>query len=141
MYSASASRPQAARNDTPTILVIEDNTPNRLLTSAMLKNARYTCHCAKTIEQGRKVLQDGDVHLVVCDLYFNGSPADTLALLADMRAAPLFAHIPVIIATGDPSDVTRQMVMAAGAAGIIIKPYEEEKLITLVKQCLGEKQA
>lgn len=141
MHSASAYPPHAAQSGAPTILVIEDDASNRLLTNMMLHKARYTCRAEKSIELGRKALQDGGVHLVVCDLYFDKSPAATLALLADMRANPLFARIPVIIATGDHSDDTRRQVMAAGAAGILIKPFEEPELLVLVKQCLDTKLA
>lgn len=141
MFSASAYQPQAVQSDTPTILVIEDDMGNRLLTSKMLSSASYACRCAPTIEEGRKALQDGGIELVVSDLIFDDSPTAALALLADMRANAALAHIPVIIMTGKRSEETGRQVMAAGAAGIIIKPYPRENLITLVKQCLDKKLA
>lgn len=141
MSSASSHQPQTAQKGSPTILVIDDDAGNLLLTSMMLKNANYTCRSEKSIEQGRQALQDGGIDLVVSDLLFDGSPEATLRLLADMRADPILARIPVIVTTGRRSEEARHQILAAGAADIITKPFNKGDLLPIVKQCLDKKQA
>ena len=141
MFSASDYDPHTAPSDTFTILVIEDDSGNRLLTCMTLKTANYVCHCASSIEEGRDILHGGGIDLVISDLMFEQSPAAALALLEDMRADPDLARIPVIVATGERSTETKRSVMALGAAGVLTKPYSRGDLLTLVRQCLDGKQA
>ena len=141
MFSASKYDPHAAPSDSLTILVIEDDSGNRLLTRMTLNTANYVCHCASSIEEGRDILHGGGVDLVVSDLMFDQSPAAALGLLEDMRADPVLARIPVIVATGERSTEIQRHVMALGAAGVLTKPYPREDLLALVRQCLDGKQA
>lgn len=63
---------------------------------------------------------------------------DGMALLHRIKADPRFSGIPVIMQTaaGDPEQVREGL--AAGAHYYLVKPYERESLLTIVRGALGD---
>lgn len=123
----------ATTEDTPTILLIEDNAANLRVTRETLLGANYRCVCARSSEEGWKALLEGHIQLVISDLSLGAG-----ALLARMRANPRFAHIPFIIASGERRNDVVQSVMEAGANAYLTKPYPPRLLLTNIKECLAQ---
>lgn len=129
--SASDASPEA-----PAILVIENHPANRMSFEMLLRIERFRCAACATSEAGWKELQSSAFDLVIADL-----GAGALDLMARMRADTAFAHIPVIVVTGDRDEWARQAARDAGAAAYFLKPVQNDKLLTEVRRCLDSGSA
>jgi two-component system OmpR family response regulator len=63
--------------------------------------------------------------------------ADGFHILARLRAHKLFAHVPVIMLTGEATRGAVIRGIAGGASGYVTKPFEAEALMRAVRTCLG----
>lgn len=125
------------KKEPQTVLIIEDNPANRVIAEQMLDVANYRCISHSNIEDGWGALQGGGVNVVLTDLH-----VDARTLIERMRADPLTAAIPVIIATGsDSGDAKLRAALNAGAATHITKPFSMQELLDSVAQCLEDKNA
>lgn len=125
------------KNESPRVLIIEDNPDNCLIVEQMLGVANYRHISHDNIVDGWGALQGGDVNVVLTDLH-----VDARTLIERMRADPLTAAIPVIIATGAGNrDDALRAAMNAGANSLITKPFSMQELLDAVEQCLKVKEA
>jgi DNA-binding NtrC family response regulator len=122
---------------TPTILIIDDDPDNQALLEMTLRANHLGCIAVESIEEGWQAIQQGIISLVVSDL-----DVDALTLIERMRADPLTASIPVIIASGEPRVERLQAAIDAGASSrYFTKPFAYVDLVSHVRQCLANKSA
>jgi len=62
---------------------------------------------------------------------------DGLELIKAIRANPDTKFLPVIMLTTESQDDKKQAGKAAGATGWIVKPFNPEQLIAVVRKILG----
>lgn len=113
------------------ILVIENHPANRMSFEMLLRIEQFRCTARATAEAGWQELQNGAFDLVIADL-----GAGALDLMAKMRANHDFAHIPVIVVTGDREEQAQQQARDAGAAAYLLKPTPNDTLLAEVRRCL-----
>lgn len=75
------------------------------------------------------------VHLVVTDL--NMPNLDGIGLIRGIRANPAYKGIPILMLTTESQDAKKQEGRAAGATGWIVKPFNPQQLLAVIRKVLG----
>ena len=126
------------------ILVIDDNEAFRASISDLLEGVGYYVATAADGEDGVKQFSDAPFDLVVCDLIMPRK--DGLETISDvLKIAPT---TPIISTTGysdprSPVDVKALQgsylaaAQALGATHTLIKPFDPDEFLALVRQCLA----
>ena len=117
-----------------TILTVDDSKSIRQMVSFTLQQAGYQVLEA---EDGQDALTKlgPQVKLVLSDL--NMPNLDGIGLIKEIRANPGTKFLPVIMLTTESQDEKKQAGRAAGATGWIVKPFNPEQLLAVVKKVLG----
>ncbi|HEX8733125.1 MAG TPA: response regulator [Ktedonobacterales bacterium] len=140
MLSASAQI-QPPHRSIATILLIDENALNSQLTEMTLTGARYRVRTTSSPAGGEKIILSGGIHAVVAHLSAHGAITQTIEFLTRLRATPATTRLPVIIVTGERQPEVLASVKAAGASAILKRPYHQQELLDLIKQCLEDTQA
>jgi len=77
--------------------------------------------------------------LVILDVMLPGRTG--LELVADIKADPQLAALPVLIVTSEGKNSILDGLLAAGAANVYTKPFSPTMLIDRVRELLGETPA
>ncbi len=119
------------------VLIIDDNADiAKALEVALGLHDIDTCH-ADCPQQGLELVREGSIDLVIQDMNFTEdttSGKEGVALFHDIRQ--LDADLPIILLTAWTDLETAVKLVRAGAADYMGKPWDEEKLITTVKNLL-----
>lgn len=62
---------------------------------------------------------------------------DGLTLIKSLRAMPQYKTVPILMLTTESSDAMKQQGRTAGATGWLVKPFDPQKLIEVVKKVIG----
>ncbi len=117
------------------ILTVDDSISMRQMISFTLKDAGY--QVTEAVDG-----QDGiaKAHKEAFDLIFtdqNMPNIDGLTFIQMLRDLPLHAKTPILMLTTEASDEMKKMGRAAGATGWLVKPFDPQKLLDVVKKVLG----
>ncbi len=117
-----------------TILTVDDSKSIRQMVSFTLQQAGYTVIEA---EDGQDALAKitGDVKMVLSDL--NMPNMNGIELIKAIRANPSYKFLPVIMLTTESQGDIKAQGRAAGATGWIVKPFNPDQLLGVVKKVLG----
>jgi signal transduction histidine kinase len=115
----------------PTILVVDDESAFRQGVQAMLQRFGYETIEASSAKDGLRLARSHQPSLIVSDVAMTSD--DGFALLADLRASPMTATIPVILMSGERDGEKARRSMALGADDFLEKPFKAEWLIETVK--------
>jgi two-component system, chemotaxis family, chemotaxis protein CheY len=118
-----------------TILAVDDSASIRQLVSFTLKDAGYQAIEAVNGQDALTKLKGAMVHMVVTDL--NMPNMDGLEFIHALRRIPAYRFIPIVMLTTESQMEKKQAGKAAGATGWIVKPFQPEQLIAVVKRVLG----
>jgi DNA-binding response OmpR family regulator len=118
------------------ILIIEDDPDVRLGYHLRLKADNYDTFFAAdaltSIAEARKHQPD----VIILDL---GLPAgDGFVVMERLKTNTHLAVIPVIVVSGRDPHANRERALRAGAKAFLQKPVDNEKLLSAIRQCLGE---
>ncbi|HEX8987345.1 MAG TPA: response regulator [Rhodocyclaceae bacterium] len=118
-----------------TILAIDDSASIRQMVAFTLKSSGYEIVEAVDgvdgLEKARSIAAD----LVLTDQNMPGM--DGLALIRALRALPEYGAVPILMLTTESSDDMKQQGRAAGATGWLVKPFDPQKLIEVVRKVIG----
>jgi len=117
-----------------TILTVDDSKSIRQMVSFTLQQAGYQVLEAGDGKEAMALL-NSQVKLVLSDL--NMPNMDGIALIKEIRSTPGLKFLPVIMLTTESQDSRKQESRAAGATGWIVKPFNPEQLLAVVKKVLG----
>jgi two-component system chemotaxis response regulator CheY len=62
---------------------------------------------------------------------------DGLTLIKSLRALPPYRSTPILMLTTESGDAMKAAGKAAGATGWLVKPFDPQKLIEVVKKVIG----
>ena len=62
---------------------------------------------------------------------------DGLTLVKSLRALPQYASVPILMLTTESSDQMKSQGRAAGATGWLVKPFDPQRLLEVVKEVIG----
>jgi two-component system, chemotaxis family, chemotaxis protein CheY len=127
---------ESGRIDMPkTIMTVDDSASVRQMVSFTLRDAGYNVIEAINGQDALKKMNGIAVHMMVTDL--NMPKMDGLDLIRAVRQLPSFHFIPIIMLTTESQMEKKQEGKSAGATGWIVKPFQPEQLIAVVKRVLG----
>jgi DNA-binding response OmpR family regulator len=120
------------------ILVVEDDSDVRLGYHVLLKAHGYDTYFAtdstSAVSEARKHLPD----LIILDL---GLPAgDGFLVLDRYRANTFLSVVPVIVVSARDLHGNRERALTGGAQAYVQKPFDDDKLLALIRENLGEPQ-
>ncbi|MFV5213271.1 response regulator [Azonexus caeni] len=118
-----------------TILAVDDSASIRQMVSFTLKSAGYEVVEAVDGQDGLDKAKSRSINLVLTDQ--NMPRMDGLNLIRNLRAMPQYATTPILMLTTESSDAMKSQGRAAGATGWLVKPFDPQKLIEVVRKVIG----
>ena len=118
-----------------TVLVVDDSPTMRQMVAFTLTNAGY-----QVVEAGNGKEAVGKVNggakpdLVGTDL--NMPEMDGITLIKEIRKMPALKFTPILMLTTEASDDKKKAGQAAGATGWIVKPFNPEQMMAVIKKVL-----
>jgi CheY-like chemotaxis protein len=120
----------------PTILVVEDNQPNRELLSDWLDLEGFNVVAAQNLEEAFAAFTVAPPHAVLLDVQLGSE--DGLDLAKWVRDDPRFRSTPVIAVTAHAMMTDQERVVQAGCNACVSKPIDFKLLRKYLKMCLPE---
>ena len=121
-----------------TILVADDNAPNRELVAVILQNQGFhvveAANGREALEQIRKHSPD----LVLLDIHM--PEMDGYETVTEIRHVPALNKLPVVALTASAMAGDAEMALQHGFDAYLAKPYEIPAVIALVKKMVGEQR-
>ena len=62
---------------------------------------------------------------------------DGLTLIKSLRATPSYKTVPILMLTTESGEAMKAQGKAAGATGWLVKPFDPQKLLDVVKKVIG----
>ena len=127
---------------TPTVLVIDDNVAVGVALEVLLSLHDIRTVVAASPEAGLKILAEGGMDLVIQDMNFAAdttSGGEGVALFGALRKA--YPDLPVILLTAWTHLDAAVDLIKAGAADYLAKPWNDQRLVTSVRNLLELGQA
>jgi two-component system chemotaxis response regulator CheY len=117
------------------VLTVDDSSSIRQMVSFTLKSAGYEVVEAVDGEDGLNKAKQKGVNLVLTDQ--NMPKMDGLTLIKSLRTLPQYRSTPILMLTTESSDAMKTAGKAAGATGWLVKPFDPQKLLEVVKKVIG----
>jgi two-component system, chemotaxis family, chemotaxis protein CheY len=118
-----------------TVLTVDDSASIRQMVSFTLKGAGYEVLEAVDGQDGLDKCKQRAVDLVLTDQ--NMPRMDGITLIKSLRGLPSHQSTPILILTTESSDAMKTQGRAAGATGWLVKPFDPQKLIEVVRKVIG----
>lgn len=118
------------------VLIIEDHNDCRELLRIVLTRSEYLVVQAGTGLEGMERAGSASPDVIVMDYGLPDLMGDTM--IKSLKANPSTRNIPVIVTTGFMTAEITQRAAAAGAASVMIKPYDVDRLLVVIEQCLSK---
>jgi len=115
------------------VLVVEDEADSRELICAILERAGAKALCVESVAKAMDgVYRSFDPDVVLTD--FSMPDADGLDLIREFRKAPSTRAVlvPILVLSGHSGVRWRERALEAGAADLLIKPFEPAVLIARI---------
>jgi two-component system, chemotaxis family, chemotaxis protein CheY len=116
------------------ILAVDDSASMRQMVAFTLKGAGYTVIEAADGQEALDKAKGQPFDLVLTDQ--NMPRMDGITLIRSLRALPAFAATPMLILTTESSDDMKSKGKAAGATGWLVKPFDPNKLLEVIKRVI-----
>lgn len=116
------------------ILAVDDSASMRKMVSFTLIGAGY--HVVEAVD-GQDALEKAQTQTFDLILTDQNMPRlDGLGLTRKLREQPAFQTTPILILTTESSDEMKQAGRAAGATGWLVKPFDPNRLIEIIKKVI-----
>lgn len=116
------------------VLIVDDSQSIRELLTSVLAGAGYAVTSANDGQQGLDTARTADFDLVITDI--NMPQMNGFELLQSLRQLPEYAFKPILILTTEFSQEMKLRGKEAGATGWMVKPFDPEKLIDIIRRIL-----
>jgi two-component system chemotaxis response regulator CheY len=117
------------------ILTVDDSASIRQMVMFTLKSAGYDVVEAVDGEDGLNKAKARGADLVLTDQ--NMPKMDGITLIKTLRTLPQYRSTPILMLTTESSDAMKTAGKAAGATGWLVKPFDPQKLLDVVKKVIG----
>ena len=118
-----------------TILAVDDSASIRQMVAFTLKSSGYDVVEAVDGMDGLEKAKSKSFNLILTDQ--NMPRMDGLTLVKSLRALAQYSRTPILMLTTESSDAMKAQGKAAGATGWLVKPFDPQKLIEVVKKVIG----
>ena len=114
------------------VLTVDDSRTILAMLHHTLTNAGFEVLQAEDGRQGLEILAREAVDVVITDI--NMPVMDGIAFIRQVRGSGKYQSLPILILTTETSEDKRQQGKAAGGTGWIVKPFDPEKLISVINR-------
>lgn len=128
--------PSENNEETPRILVVDDDRTIRDLLENLITGFGYECHLALDGQEAAELLQEEHFDVVLTDMVM--PRLDGMGLLRHIREN--HPRTDVIVVTGHPANFTFTGVIKAGAIDFIAKPFNGDELEAKLDRVLRERR-
>ncbi|MBK1673036.1 response regulator [Ectothiorhodospira shaposhnikovii] len=118
-----------------TILTVDDSASIRQMVSFTLKGAGYAVTEAVDGQDGLDKARAGQFDLIFTDQ--NMPRMDGISLIKALRGLPQYRTVPILMLTTESGDAMKSQGRAAGATGWLVKPFDPQKLLEVVRKVIG----
>ncbi|GLQ11637.1 two-component system response regulator [Devosia yakushimensis] len=112
------------------VLTVDDSRTILAMLHHTLSNAGFEVLQAEDGKQGLDMLKSGEFDVVITDI--NMPVMDGIEFIRHVRATGQHQSLPILILTTETSQDKRDQGKAAGGTGWIVKPFDPEKLISVI---------
>ncbi len=116
------------------ILIVDDETDIRVLTSGILEDEGYQTREAASSSEALAAVESRRPNLVLLDIWLHGSELDGLGILKALKED--HPTIPVLMMSGHGTIETAVAAIQDGAYDFIEKPFKADRLILLVERAI-----
>jgi len=117
------------------ILAVDDSPSMRGMIAFLLREAGFEVLEADDGAAALALATQRRVDLVLTDQ--NMPNMDGLSLVASLRALPEYRKVPIMMLTTESSPEMKAKGRAAGATGWMVKPFDPEKLVSMLRAVLS----
>ena len=117
---------------TKSILAIDDSKTIRDMLAFTLEDAGYSFTLAEDGQKGLDALSASSFDVIITDI--NMPVMDGITFIKEARARPEIKSTPILVLTTEGSTEVKQQGRAAGATGWIVKPFDPDKLISVIQK-------
>lgn len=117
------------------ILAIDDSRTIRNLLTMTLEKAGFAVTTAVDGVDGVQKFQQEHADLVITDV--NMPNKDGFGVIEDIRAGDKNRAVPVLVLTTESGAALKDRARKAGATGWIVKPFDDEALVAVIKRLTG----
>lgn len=117
------------------ILTVDDSASIRQMVSFTLKGAGYEVVEAVDGEDGLQKAKTKSFNLILSDQ--NMPRLDGIGLIKALRGMPQYKMVPILMLTTESGDAMKAQGRAAGATGWLVKPFDPQKLLEVVRKVIG----
>ena len=124
----------------PRVLIVEDSATMRSLLASSLEDLGgelEVCEAASGFEALR-ILPRDDFDLIVTDI--NMPDINGLELVSFVKSNAAYRAIPLVIISTEGSERDRAKGLELGADAYLVKPFEPEELVRVVRELLGKRE-
>jgi two-component system chemotaxis response regulator CheY len=116
------------------ILAADDSPSMRDMVRMSLGSAGFEVTSAADGDEALRLATQTAFDLVLLDV--NMPVRDGIAVVRALRAEPQYRHTPILMLTTDNSPDSKREGKSAGATGWIVKPFEPEQLLKVIKRVI-----
>ncbi len=120
------------------ILIVDDEADIRELVSGILEDEGHSTRLARDADDGLKAIEERRPHLVILDIWLQGSRLDGLEMLSAIKKA--HPDLPVVIISGHGNIETAVTAIRRGAYDYIEKPFKADRLVLVTLRALEASQ-
>lgn len=117
------------------VLTVDDSASIRQMVAFTLKSTGYEVMEAVDGEDGLNKAKSRNADLILTDQ--NMPRMDGLTLIKSLRGLPQYRATPILMLTTESSDAMKSAGRAAGATGWLVKPFDPQKLLEVVRKVIG----
>lgn len=117
------------------ILTVDDSASMRQMVAFTLKGAGYDVVEAEDGQKALAASKTKKFDLVITDV--NMPVMDGITFIRHLRTEANYKYTPILMLTTESSADKKGEGKAAGATGWIVKPFNPDQLLTVVKKVLG----
>jgi two-component system, NtrC family, nitrogen regulation response regulator NtrX len=116
------------------ILIVDDEADIRELVAGILEDEGHRTRLARDSDEALKAIEERRPHLVVLDIWLQGSRLDGLEVLNIIKRA--HPELPVVIISGHGNIDTAVTAIKRGAYDYIEKPFKADRLLLVALRAL-----
>jgi two-component system chemotaxis response regulator CheY len=117
------------------VLTIDDSSSIRQMVFYTLNNAGYQVDEATNGQEGLNKAKQNRYDLVLTDQ--NMPVMDGLTVIRNLRVLAEYKNVPILMLTTEAGEAMKSHGKAAGATGWLVKPFNPNKLLEVVKSVLN----
>ena len=118
------------------VLVVDDSSTMREIVSGYLNKNGFDVALATDGRDGLAQLKaDPGIKLVVSDV--NMPNMDGFGVISSIRSGTTNRTVPILVLTTESADHLKARARDAGATGWIVKPFDDETIVSIVRRVTG----